>query len=67
MSVRPEPHLSGTVWRGMKIEIDERFHVVVGFDPMSVMPRSVYLEDVATGAPRTVTIREEPPPNNSPS
>jgi hypothetical protein len=44
----------------MTIEVEGRRYVVVGFDPMSVRPQTVELEDLTTHRRVAVTLEERP-------
>lgn len=44
---------------GSSLDVDGRCYRVLGFDPVSVRPRRVYLMDLETGREHLLLIREE--------
>jgi len=39
--------------RDTAVELDGRLYIVLGFDPMSVIPATAYLQDLETGEQRS--------------
>jgi hypothetical protein len=64
MFAMPEPtfgsvrRLRPSVERGTVVSFAGRPHVVVGFDPMSVLEPLVYLEDAETGERRSALLAD---------